>query len=106
MRSTGDDGDAGDAIVAAAQRLRDRIGTLRIRLGVDATVPNSLSDEALARAGAVMATYRLVVWTPMGSADAHRALNAPGPADRVAVLDAIVDDLSAVAEFHERFRER
>lgn len=87
--------------LAEASRVRERIARVRARLGVEAEVPEALGDAALDTAGPVMASYRLAVWTPMGAADAQRALSAPGPAARLAVLDAAVDDLTAVADFRD-----
>lgn len=95
-----DDADVSGLLERVA-RLRDRITPLRARLGVEAEPPDALGDGALADAGPVMASYRLSVWTPMGPADAQRALAAPGPAARLAVLDDVVDDLTAVADFRE-----
>lgn len=103
------DGDP-DELTTHALTLRDRIAVLRARVAADGVSdapaeefrPDALEDDGLARAGAVMASYRLAAWTPMGPADALRALSVVGPAARLAVLDEVLDDLVAAADFREQ----
>lgn len=94
------DGGAAE-LTERAGGVRDRIVTLRARLGHDDALPAALRDDALTTAGPVAASYRLAAWLPMGPADAQRALSAPGPSRRLDVLDEVIEDLTAVAEFRQ-----
>lgn len=93
--------DDPSAVVAETRRLRDDVATLRARVGLDAVTPPALADDSIRDAGPVVGSYRLAAWTPAGPADAHRALCASGPVERLAVLAAVVDDLTAVADFRD-----
>lgn len=47
----------------------------------------------------VLASYQLSSVAPIGPADRYRLLAAPGPAERVVLLDAILDDVEAMLRF-------
>lgn len=88
-------------VIAEARRLRDLVAVLRDRSGLDPTPPAALADGALDDAGPVVASHRVTAWTPAGPSDLQRALAAPGPLERLAVLAGAIDDLTAVADFRD-----
>lgn len=47
----------------------------------------------------VLASYHLATLAPIGSADRHRLLAAPGPRQRLTLLDGILDDVEAALRF-------
>ena len=54
---------------------------------------DDISDDPL------LATYHLATLAPIGPADRFRLLAAPGPAQRLDVLDEILDDVEAMLKF-------
>lgn len=52
-----------------------------------------ISDDPL------VASYHLAALAPVGPADRHRLLTAPGPMARLAVLDEVLDDVEAMLRF-------
>lgn len=52
-----------------------------------------ISDDPL------VATYHLAALAPIGPADRYRLLAAPGPVERLAVLDGVLDDVEAMLKF-------
>ncbi len=54
---------------------------------------DDISDDPL------LATYHLATLAPIGPADRFRLLSAPGPAERLDVLDEILDDVEAMLKF-------
>ena len=54
---------------------------------------DAISDEP------VLATYHLATLAPIGPADRFRLLAAAGPAERLDVLDEILDDVEAMLKF-------
>jgi Lon protease-like protein len=93
--------DLGERLAATAQRIRDiyvrAVAAAETAAG-DRTVPAApdVPDDA---ADPVLATYRLTAVAPIGPADAYRALCAPGPAERLDVLAASLDDVEAALRF-------
>jgi Lon protease-like protein len=62
--------------------------------GVDASPEDvEISDDP------VLATYHLATLAPIGPADRYRLLAEPGPTQRLATLDTILDDVQAMLEF-------
>ena len=57
------------------------------------TGDDEISDDPL------VATYHLATLAPIGPADRFRLLSAPGPANRLDVLDEILDDVEAMLKF-------
>lgn len=53
----------------------------------------TISDDPL------VATYHLGAMAPIGPADRFRLLAAPGPMDRLRVLDEVLDDVEAMLKF-------
>ena len=47
----------------------------------------------------VEATYHLATLAPVGEADRYRLLAAPGPIERLEVLDDVLDDVEAMLRF-------
>lgn len=47
----------------------------------------------------LVATYHLASLAPIGPADRYRLLTAAGPTERLAVLDAVLDDVEAMLKF-------
>ena len=52
-----------------------------------------LSDDPL------IATYGLTAMAPIGTADRHRLLSAPGPQRRLEILAVVLDDVEAMLRF-------
>lgn len=52
-----------------------------------------ISDDPL------VATYHLASLAPIGPADRYRLLAAPGPSQRLSVLDEVLDDVEAMLKF-------
>ncbi|MFN3254472.1 MAG: LON peptidase substrate-binding domain-containing protein [Ilumatobacter sp.] len=52
-----------------------------------------ISDDPL------LATYHLAALAPLGPADRYRLLSASGPTERLALLDAVLDDVEAMLKF-------
>lgn len=83
----------GARIAASTLRVR-RAVALATELGDAVGDPTSdISDEP------ILATYHLAALAPIGPADAHRLLCAPGPARRLDLLDTILDDVEAGLQF-------
>jgi Lon protease-like protein len=57
------------------------------------TGDDEISDDPL------LATYHLATLAPIGPADRFRLLAAPGPVERLDVLDDILDDVEAMLKF-------
>jgi Lon protease-like protein len=76
------------------QRVREVLG-LAVELGdVSAAVADArISDDP------VEATYHLATLAPVGEADRYRLLAAPGPIERLEVLDDVLDDVEAMLRF-------
>ncbi len=53
----------------------------------------TISDDLL------VATYHLAAMAPIGPADRFRLLAAPGPMDRLRILDEVLDDVDAMLKF-------
>jgi len=80
-------------LAAVVQRSR-RAAALALELGDEGADPSSeLSDDPL------LASYQLVDLAPVGAADAFDLLVAPGPAARLAALDALLTDIEAAQAF-------
>lgn len=80
-------------IAASAARVR-RACAIAIELGDSvADAASDISDDPL------LASYHLVALTPVGPADAYRLLCAIGPAERLDLLDEVLDDVEAMLQF-------
>ncbi len=97
----GDEIDEGAAAEALGAALATTVGRLRTlhELAVRAGPVGELPDLGLERFDPVLASYRLITASPIGPADAYRALTAPGPWARLAVLDAALEDAEAILRF-------
>lgn len=74
--------------VLAALALATKVGDL------DAGAADTeISDDPL------VASYHLAALAPIGPADRHRLLSAPGPIERLDVLDEVLDDVEAMLRF-------
>ena len=82
------------AVAHAHGRVRATLA-LAARLGDDPVEHSEagISDDPL------VATYHLGAIAPLGPADRYRLLAAPGPTERLAALDEILDDVDAMLKF-------
>lgn len=95
-----DDHDMADelreTLAERVQRLHERVETLNelaAELGDETPPSTEISDDP------ALGAYHLGSLAPLGPADRFRVLSAPGLADRLDVLDAAIDDATAVLEF-------
>ncbi len=91
-----DGGDAADEerlIAAVSARVR-RALALSVELGDLTEVP-----EMSVSADPVSASYRLGALAPIGPADRHKLLGAPGPRARLEMLEGVLDDVEALLRF-------
>ncbi|MEO1058142.1 MAG: LON peptidase substrate-binding domain-containing protein [Actinomycetota bacterium] len=82
-----------DDVAAAHERVRAALEMAAEVEGVELDVDTDIADDPL------VATYHLATLAPIGPADRYRLLAAPGPAERLAELDAILDDVEAMLKF-------
>lgn len=84
----------GTAIERVHERVRSIVG-LAAQLGdVDAAAADAdISSEPL------VAIYNLASLAPIGPADRYRILAAPGPSQRIEVLEDVLDDVEAMLKF-------
>lgn len=61
-------------------------------------VPSDLAESEISD-DPLVATYHLASLAPIGPADRHRLLCAAGPAERLDVLDEVLDDVEAMLKF-------
>ena len=92
------DDDAGAEIPAGAiEALHDRVRELNVlvrEIGEMTPPPDAdISDDPR------MALFHLAALSPLGPADRQRVLAAAGSAERIAVLNNVLDDAAAVLEF-------
>jgi Lon protease-like protein len=83
----------GPQIEQLAARVR-RAAALAAELGDSVAGP--LGDM---RGDHLVDSYHLVAGTPVGPADTFRLLCAPGPVQRLALLDEVLDDVEAMLQF-------
>jgi len=82
-----------DRIAVTAGRVR-RACALANELGDSTADPSAdIADEP------VQATYQLAAMAPVGPADVHALLSAPGPLARLDLLDGLLDDVEVVLRF-------
>jgi uncharacterized protein len=74
--------------VRAAIALAARLGDLDVDLA-----DSEIADDPL------VATYHLAALAPIGPADRYRLLAAPGPRERLDILDEVLDDVEAMLKF-------
>lgn len=87
-----------DGLETAITLLHERVRSvldLAARLGdVDSDATDAeISDNPL------VATYNLASLAPIGPADRYRVLAAPGPTERIEVLQEVLDDVEAMLKF-------
>ncbi|MEM9517260.1 MAG: LON peptidase substrate-binding domain-containing protein [Actinomycetota bacterium] len=82
-----------DDVTAAHARVRAALEMAAEVEGVELDVDTDIADDPL------VATYHLATLAPIGPADRYRLLAAPGPAERLAELDTILDDVEAMLKF-------
>jgi uncharacterized protein len=85
-------------LAGEVRRCHDRVkATLQLAAEVEGQAidpdDTTISDDLL------VATYHLAAMAPIGPADRFRLLAAPGPLDRVRVLDEVLDDVDAMLKF-------
>ncbi|MCU1361605.1 MAG: peptidase family protein, partial [Ilumatobacteraceae bacterium] len=85
--------DLGDRIDQLAARVR-RAGAFAVELGDSVAGP--LGEM---RGDHLVDSYHLVAATPIGPADAYRLLCSAGPAQRLDLLDEVLDDVEAMMQF-------
>ena len=84
----------GEAVAAAHERVRSTL-----------VLASHLTDEPIEQFDTeisddpLVATYHLAAIAPIGALDRYRLLAAPGPMDRLAALDEILDDVDAMLKF-------
>ena len=88
---------ASHARVRAARALAAQVAA-RLDEHAPQTDPAEFGDDAISDEP-VLATYHLAAIAPIGPADRFRLLAAPGPAERLDVLDEILDDVEAMLKF-------
>lgn len=74
--------------VRAALALAAELGDIHVDLA-----ETDIADDPL------VATYHLAALAPIGPADRYRLLCADGPAERLSVLDEVLDDVEAMLKF-------
>jgi len=85
--------DFGERIDRVASRVR-RAAALAVELGDHVGDASSdISDDTL------VASYQLAALLPVGAADTYRLLAAPGPAERVTMIEEMLDDVEALLQF-------
>lgn len=85
-----------ERVAAVHVRVRSALA-LAIELGDVAADPDPpISDDPL------LASYHLCALAPVGDADRHRLLGAAGPAERLDLLDGMLDDVEALLHFRLR----
>lgn len=86
--------DLADAVATAHARVRGALEKAAELGDLDAAPTDAeISTDPL------VATYHLASLAPIGPADRHRLLAAPGPAERLATLDEVLDDVEAMLDF-------
>ena len=103
-----EDPDApGLAVDVAASHARVRAArALAVHVAEQLDAPGGASDAPPVDTGddeisddPLLATYHLATLAPIGPADRFRLLAAPGPAERLDLLDEILDDVEAMLKF-------
>jgi Lon protease-like protein len=93
VAATPSGGEFGERLVQVTSRVR-RAAALAVELGDHAGDASSeLSDDPL------LASYQLAALLPVGAADTYRLLAAAGPAERVAMIAGMLDDVEALLQF-------
>jgi Lon protease-like protein len=88
---------ASHARVRAALALAAQAEALEVASDGMETVTGDLDDEI--SDDPLLATYHLATLAPIGPADRFRLLSARGPAERLDLLDEILDDVEAMLKF-------
>lgn len=89
---------------SSAVELSPRIEALSARVRRAAAFAVELGDSVAGplgdlRGDDLVDSYHLVAATPIGPSDTYRLLCAAGPADRLDLLDEVLDDLDAMLQF-------
>lgn len=89
---------------AELYRLADRIAVTAGRVRRACALANELGDSTADPSAdiadePVQATYQLAAMAPVGPADVHALLSAPGPFARLDLLDHLLDDVEVVLQF-------
>ena len=84
-----------EAVRHAHDRVRGDAGT-RGRASKDS--PSTQSDTEVSD-DPLVASYHLAAIAPIGPADRYRLLAAPGPMERMRLLDEVLDDVDAMLRF-------
>jgi Lon protease-like protein len=89
---------------AELYRLDDRITVTTGRVRRACALANELGDSTADPSAdiadePVQATYQLAAMAPVGPADVHALLAAPGPLARLDLLDHLLDDVEVVLRF-------
>lgn len=88
----------------AAAEIGERFGSTLARVRRSCALATELGDSVLDASSdisddPVLGSYHLVALAPVGPADTYQLLCAPGPAHRIAALEAMMDDVEAVLAF-------
>lgn len=95
-----DDQPSDDALPTLTQRIEATLTRVRRACALATELGDSTMDASVEVADdPVLASYHLVALAPVGAADTYGLLCAAGAADRVAKLDAMLDDVEAVLQF-------
>lgn len=88
-----------DASLEAAVRGTHERVTSTLKLAAQlGEVPDEMADTEIAD-DPLTASYHLASLAPIGPADRYRLLAVPGPVERLATLDAVLDDIEAMMKF-------
>lgn len=89
-----------DGLDAALATRHERLQTLLATAVELGDVPDGIDASEIAD-DPLVATYHLSALAPIGPADRFRLLAAPGPLDRLSVLDDVLDDVAAAQAFRQ-----
>ncbi len=83
-----------------ATRMATTLARVRRSCAMAAELGDSVADASSEISDdPVLGSYHLVAIAPVGAADTYQLLCADGPVERIARLDAMLDDVEAVLEF-------
>jgi len=88
------------ATESLAARIAQTLGRVRRSCALAAELGDSVADASSDISDEpVLGSYHLVALAPVGAADTYQLLCTEGPAERVARLDAMLDDVETVLKF-------
>jgi hypothetical protein len=83
------------------EAVRRAHGRVKATLSLAAEVEGEAIDASDAEVSddPLVASYHLAAIAPIGPADRYRLLAAPGPMERIRLLDEVLDDVDAMLKF-------